>query len=44
MMFFAAFWPMLPTPESIWPRKFWSLPPVGVVREMKSKTLPSFRP
>ena len=25
-------------------RKFWSLPPVGVVREMKSNTLPSCRP
>ena len=35
---------ILPTPAIIWPMKFWSLPPVGVVREMKSNTLPSFRP
>ncbi len=31
-------------PLMIWLRKFWSLPPVGVVREMKSKILPSFKP
>ena len=31
-------------PASIWLRKFWSLPPVGVVREMKSNTLPSCMP
>ena len=35
---------ILPAPASSWLRKFWSLPPVGVVREMKSNTLPSCMP
>ena len=33
-----------PRRRSAGSRKFWSLPPVGVVREMKSNTLPSFMP
>ena len=41
---FAAWAPPLPAPDSNWPMKLLSLPPVGVVRETKSNTLPSFRP
>lgn len=36
--------PPPPSPDSNWPMKLWSLPPVGVVRDMKSNTLPSCMP